>query len=489
MKYKIKVYSIMEYGQRVDANGNPHQEDCMFPPHGRALDTDRVFVVCDGMGGHEAGEVASATVCEAMSKSVLENSNPEGEFTDEMLAKAISDAFDALDKKDTGAVKKMGTTMTFLKLHDKGCTIAHMGDSRVYHIRPGHDEKTTEILFETVDHSLVNDLVRIGELTPEEAKTSRQRNVITRAMQPNMERRPRADVYHTADIKPGDYFYMCTDGMLENADDENIKYVFSDEQGNAETKVEILTKGTAFNRDNHPAIIVHVVDVIDPLPVGVGDEEVDVAVATSGSQQSVSENNVAMPSPKPHVASRARAAGEMANLTDAQLDKKNKKKALLNFGFLIASLVVVAVVCFIVFFNPSQPDADNPSAATPVHEQPQRPVRQPQPVQSQQQPPRPVASQPAPQQSQPVADEGATAGDNNVLQDAVEEIQSQASATQQPDTTENDENEQIDENVQTAQQAIGNRIQGAGSGGADAASVTETAQDALKNQNDTPDYQ
>ena len=93
-------------------------------------------------------------------------------------------------------------------------------------IRPKTGKKE-DIVFCTRDHSLVNDLIRVGELTPEEAKLSKQKNVITRAMQPNMERHPKADVYHTADIKKGDYFYMCSDGMLEQMEDENILFNFS----------------------------------------------------------------------------------------------------------------------------------------------------------------------------------------------------------------------------------------------------------------------
>ena len=71
MKFKLKAYSIWEFGKRVDANGNPHQEDSLFPAHGEQQDSDRLFVLCDGMGGHDAGEVASATVCEAMGRSVM----------------------------------------------------------------------------------------------------------------------------------------------------------------------------------------------------------------------------------------------------------------------------------------------------------------------------------------------------------------------------------------------------------------------------------
>lgn len=262
MKFKLKAYSIQEFGQRKDAQGNPHQEDSIYPLYGKQTDADRLFILCDGMGGHDAGEVASATVCEAMSQSVNASApNSEALFTDDMLLKAVADAFHALDQKDSGATKKMGTTMTFLKLHAGGATIAHMGDSRVYHIRPGKDADSTQILFMTEDHSLVNDLVKIGELTPEEARVSPQKNIITRAMQPHMERQPKADIHHVTDIKPGDYFYLCSDGMLEEMEDANIRFNFSDMNGDDANKVQVLTNATIDNRDNHTALIIHILDV------------------------------------------------------------------------------------------------------------------------------------------------------------------------------------------------------------------------------------
>ncbi|MCD8302233.1 MAG: protein phosphatase 2C domain-containing protein [Prevotellaceae bacterium] len=275
MRFKLKTYSIWEFGKRVDAEGKPHQEDDMFPAHGSATDSDRLFILCDGMGGHEAGEVASATVCDAISRHILSAApDPEGAFPDELFLSALDAAFVALDAKDTGtAVRKMGTTLTLLKFHSAGCLIAHMGDSRVYHIRPGRTVAETRILFRTEDHSLVNDLVKIGELTPEEARHSRQRNVITRALQPHMEYRPKADIYRTADIQPGDYFYLCTDGMLENMDDGQLRYFFSAQAGDDRHKVLSLQRATRENSDNHSAIIVHVVKVAtamggEPAPAG-----------------------------------------------------------------------------------------------------------------------------------------------------------------------------------------------------------------------------
>ena len=279
MKYKIKVHTIYEQGQRAN------QEDCIYPAKGKEADTDRLFILCDGMGGHDAGEVASATVCQAMSKLILSDSrSADGAFSDEILQAAIGNAFDALDSIDSSETpqqKKMGTTMTFLKLHDRGCTIAHIGDSRVYHIRPGRDKEDTQILFVTEDHSLVNDLVKIGELTEEEARHAKQKNVITRAMQPNMERRPKADIYHSSDIQAGDYFYLCSDGMLEQEEYDNryIRNNFSEATGNDEEKVRILTMATSQNVDNHSAIIVHILDVMKEEKENVIEDKDEVLPA------------------------------------------------------------------------------------------------------------------------------------------------------------------------------------------------------------------
>ena len=84
------------------------------------------------MGGHEKGEVASATVCETICSSILSGWNPNEALSDELFLQALSAAYDALDAKDNGEERKMGTTLTFLCLHTNGATVAHIGDSRVY---------------------------------------------------------------------------------------------------------------------------------------------------------------------------------------------------------------------------------------------------------------------------------------------------------------------------------------------------------------------
>lgn len=259
MKTKYTFHSIHEIGKRSN------QEDSLFPDKvsgQSSSSSDNLFVLCDGMGGHDSGEVASATVCEVFSSALT---NTGKKFSEKNFEDALALAYDALDKKDNPeSEKKMGTTMTFVKFHEEGCFVAHIGDSRVYHIRPS-EKDDARIRFVTRDHSLVNDLVAIGELTEEEARFSLQKNIITRAMQPNQERRCKADWTNLTDLRVGDYIYMCSDGMLEVTEDNELANILSMDVSDKE-KVRILKEVTAENKDNHTAFLIHVTSISGGKP-------------------------------------------------------------------------------------------------------------------------------------------------------------------------------------------------------------------------------
>lgn len=311
MKFKIKAYNLQELGQREN------QEDSLYPALGKSTSDDRLFILCDGMGGHEKGEVASSTVCEVMSKTILSLWNPSEPLTDEIFQQALTAAYDALDAKDNGEERKMGTTMTFLCLHDDGATVAHIGDSRIYQLRPATKKSPARIVFRTQDHSLVNDLVKIGEITEEEAKHHPQKNVITRAMQPCQEHRAKADIAHLTEIQPGDYFYMCSDGMLEEASDENILNIITKPNVADEDKLEMLRQVTEENKDNHTAHLIH-----------IGKVEGKVAIVPE---------------------ERPRSAVKGTWITP-EFDKPKKKRKLLPWvlGFLLIAVVVIAS-CFFFY--------------------------------------------------------------------------------------------------------------------------------------------
>lgn len=243
---KIEIYpslSIHELGQRAN------QEDAI------AQWDNRLFVLCDGMGGHEKGEVASQTVCQSLVKWFEENIK-DNLFTDDQLRDAIEYAYTELDKFDDESLRKMGTTLTLLYLYSKGVIAAHIGDSRIYHIRPNET-----ILYQSRDHSLVFDLFQAGDISYEEMFIHPQKNIITRAMSPGKDNRNRPDIIHITDVRPDDYFYMCSDGMLEQMTNEELLSLFSLDTSD-DDKQKQLIESTANNKDNHSAWLIHIQDVV-----------------------------------------------------------------------------------------------------------------------------------------------------------------------------------------------------------------------------------
>lgn len=251
-----KPLSFCEIGKK------DNQEDCIWPPQDKLDESCRCFVLCDGMGGHENGEVASSTISAAIGEYYLTHSQT-GDI-EAYFKEALAYAYDALDAKDTSdSIKKMGTTLTCVLLHENGYLVAHIGDSRIYHIRPSSVSETSlGILYRTSDHSLVNSLLQAGEITEEEARNFPQKNVITRAIQPHQETRTKADVYCFSDIEAGDYFFMCCDGVLENLTDRRLSDILADNTLDDMAKLAaIKAECDGKTRDNYTCILIPISSV------------------------------------------------------------------------------------------------------------------------------------------------------------------------------------------------------------------------------------
>lgn len=248
-----------------EVGSRSNQEDSIYPALTAVTDNARCFVLCDGMGGHDSGEVASDAVCRAMGEYMEKVYDENMIFSPDDFHMALQAAYDALDACEGNEQKKMGTTMVFLVLHAGGALLAHIGDSRIYHLRPG-----SGILFETHDHSLVNDLIKVGELTPETAKNFTQKHVLTRVMQPNTIKRSKADIKEISDVREGDLFFLCSDGVNETLDSKHIANILLDEQTSDDEKMRIIKEVTLDSRDNHTAFLVHVCDV-NSTPSGGGE--------------------------------------------------------------------------------------------------------------------------------------------------------------------------------------------------------------------------
>lgn len=240
--------------------GRSNQEDSIYPPKGAANTGNRFFIVCDGMGGHENGEVASKSVCDSFGDFLKDVK--EEDFCRETFDRALEYAYMELNQKDDPAIsKKMGTTLTFLYLYSKGAFMAHIGDSRIYHLRQADDAAT--ILYKSCDHSLVSDLLQAGIITPEEAARHPKRNVITNVMQPNQKSPGKPTVFETADVQANDFFFLCSDGVLEQLSDVMLIDVIA-ASGSAEEKLQAIYDICQGNtRDNFSAYLIGVAEVTD----------------------------------------------------------------------------------------------------------------------------------------------------------------------------------------------------------------------------------
>ncbi len=258
-----------------------NQEDYLWPNPDSVDTRQRVFIMCDGVGGQDSGEVASQTAATALGTYLTEHPAKDGVVTKSMFEEALAYAYDELDKVDTGAFKKMGTTMTCLVLHNGGALVAHIGDSRIYQVRPSlATEGRTGIIYQSADHSLVNDLLRAGEITEEEAVNFPQKNVITRAMQPNLERRYKADIYNLDDVQAGDYFFLCCDGVLEQLTNDKLGAILADASlSDKEKRDAIFDICNGMTRDNYTCWLVPIDRVErEETDVVFGRDEVVAAV-------------------------------------------------------------------------------------------------------------------------------------------------------------------------------------------------------------------
>jgi len=259
MTLRLVVGTATDVGRVRD-----HNED------GYLVDGDlKLVAVADGMGGHRGGEVASATAL-----SVLRDVYTEGRD----LRGAVVAANDAVFERSStdDAVRGMGTTLTAGVLAEDGETlvIGHVGDSRAYLYRGG------ELSRVTTDHSLVEELMRAGELTEEEALRDPRRSMITRAV--GLEQGVEVDLYPVA-LQRGDRFVLCSDGLTDMVGEEDIAAAVADEDDPEKAARRLIEAANdAGGIDNITALIVEVVEVADDevleaVAVDVDEQDLDGA--------------------------------------------------------------------------------------------------------------------------------------------------------------------------------------------------------------------
>ena len=185
----------------------PINEDAYYLPG----QDERFCAIADGMGGHNAGEVASAMAVSIFSEELGGMNEVDGQA----MGRAVECANARIHEKsmEAGQCNGMGTTFTALAFAGNCAHIAHVGDSRAYLLRNG------TIMRLTLDHTLVEEMVLKGLITPREAKYHPKRNYITRAL--GTMDTVEVDLIQI-EILPGDVFFLCTDGLSNHVEDKKI---------------------------------------------------------------------------------------------------------------------------------------------------------------------------------------------------------------------------------------------------------------------------
>ena len=250
----LKAFSITDVGRKRKLN-----QDYVFASDQPLGNLPNIFIVADGMGGHNAGDYASKYAVETVKEEIVRSF----EKSPVKILRAAIESANAHIRKKAGeetALTGMGKTMVAATcLGDKYLEVANVGDSRLYVV---NDRKMEQV---TRDHSLVEEMIRMGGIDRAAARSHPDKNIITRAI--GAKDAVEADFFHV-ELEPGDLVLMCSDGLTNMLDDEEIHMILSSQEG-LEGKAEELVKAANLNggRDNIAVIL------IEPYSGGNAGEE------------------------------------------------------------------------------------------------------------------------------------------------------------------------------------------------------------------------
>jgi PPM family protein phosphatase len=296
-----------------------------------------VFVVADGMGGAQAGEVASKAAAESFAQELPQA--PPLRVLEETIEGANRTIHD-LARKDPG-LAGMGTTITAAIVDGEAeeVAIGHVGDSRAYRLRDGKFERLTR------DHSLVEEMRRKGQLTDAQAEEHPQRSIITRALGPEPE--VQVDL-QTVPAQPGDVFLICSDGLTTMLDDERIAGLLT-RASSLQSAVRALVDeaNRAGGRDNITVVAFRLADAAAPASTGEtpsadGDEGATL-VGSEAEAAGLTATEV-----------RKRAAAEAARKRREELEAQPSHKRLKTAAKVLALLVVIAAIGFGAWYGNRQ---------------------------------------------------------------------------------------------------------------------------------------
>ena len=237
----MRTFSITDVGMVRQVN-----QDYVYVTDRPLGILQNLFVVADGMGGHQAGDYASKYTVEVLNRELALS---EGEDIERCLVGAIKTANREIIKEASRDehLKGMGTTVVAATISNQMMYFANVGDSRLYLINQGIQQLTK-------DHSLVEEMVRLGGIKPEEAKQHPDKNIITRAV--GAEDKVEPDFF-TVELQEGEIVLMCSDGLTNMLEDEEIRMIISGARDLVE-KAESLVEAANANggRDNISVILI-----------------------------------------------------------------------------------------------------------------------------------------------------------------------------------------------------------------------------------------
>ena len=295
----------LKWGASTDVGMVRQQNEDSF------LAEETLFVVADGMGGHNAGEVASALAVTTLKAGARLGIDDVEVFRD-VVQQANSVIYTA--SLDDSTQSGMGTTVTALSIvegEEPRVLVANVGDSRAYLWRSGALSRLS------VDHSYVQELVNEGIITPEAARVHPRRNIVTRAL--GIDRSVMVDVF-THFVRTGDRIVLCSDGLVDEVADNEIARVLGQHTDPQETaEALVMVANTNGGRDNTTVIVVDVLDdVSEPLVTSVPD------------------NTAPMQSPSVD-------ALDVANAGDVSVSGVGKKKSRIGMVLFWSALVAIVL--------------------------------------------------------------------------------------------------------------------------------------------------
>jgi serine/threonine protein phosphatase PrpC len=290
-----------------------------------------LFAIADGMGGAQAGELASN-----LAAGALRDDEGRAGSGERRVSELIQEANRRVYQRSSqdAAASGMGTTMTVALVGDGAVAFGHVGDSRAYLIRDGKLEQLTE------DHSLVAELVRSGKLSPEEAGTHPQRSVITRALGTDPDVDP--DTF-SIETEPGDLFMLCSDGLTSMVEDEVILRRIEENRGDLQAAAKALIRAAnkGGGEDNITIVFFEIGEETgEPL-----EETAQYPALGADSDGEVDEDTLDELDRVPTLDTMVVPPGEAEQVAEASQPKRRSRSRIVPALLLILiALAVVAVV-------------------------------------------------------------------------------------------------------------------------------------------------